>query len=774
MIQILGIRPYFKKKKDLWEEGYKVFGRCPSVTDLLENYQTYLDEIPPSDRYNIHFTHWQCAQKAHEFKESYVIPFDIDGIDPSLCLEDTYLPVICGTLGVKVDETGAIFTGHGLHLLVLLPQPFLANFYQEMKVHYRGVCDKITQALKLAGLPGYAEPGLFHTGCLGIRMPGTENRKKDKPPIQTRLLNGRTLPVSFDLKKLSGLPDISGTEHVKPNRFFKIDTKAVLAGCEFLKAWKTEPKNMHEPEWYAMLSVVGNCDGGEKLAQEYSAGFDKYSFEATEKKLSQALASSGPRTCANINSIWGRCRTCPNFEKVASPISLKSSEYIETQDSGFHTVIFDKNGNARKGKPCYEDLRKYFDNEFKYKVLGASRLCYTWTGTHYEEREDVYLEAFAQEKFDPYAVTGMTDEFKKLVCRTNIAPLSWFITTTEKKINFKNGVLDLESGELIPHSRDIGFRYVLPYDFDPYAKAPVFEQFLEQITCGDGDIAKLLMEYSGYAFSGDRCWSRLALILIGSGYNGKSTFMHVLRALAGRHNFSSFKMTDLKSEHKCQMMDGKLFNLAEETPADSWDETEYFKNIIAGGDIYCRMIYKKGYNIENKTKFIFASNELPRTKDTTDGFFSRLLIVPFNASFENKDDKEMKEKLLAELPGIFNLVLEGYKRLMKTKTFTMPSAVSEELDKYRMETDQATRWIKERITILPLNGASPYVYIRDVYHSYKTEMISESERPVTADHFGKKLRKAIPDHKDRIRFKKTGEKQGRAITDATIMSADKF
>ncbi len=790
MIQILGLRSYFNEN-GVEDEKLEFFQRrwqAPSVIDLIENYEAYLEKIPTAERYNIYFTQFQNTSKRHSFKESYVIPFDIDGIDVSLLPEmasesqaemkglkasiNPYLEVVCKTLGLNVYETGAIFTGHGLHLIVALKDPITSPlFYKGIRPHYNAVCAKVTQALEAANLPGYAEcPGLFSTGVTGFRMPGTENRKPDKPPVLTRLLQRKIVPVDFDLKALSGLPDVALEDQFTPNRNFKVDTEAVLAGCDFLKFAKAEPNSVSEAQWYAMLSITGRCENGTQLSHEYSQGYAGYNYDQTELKLNQALEASKPRTCKNINQLWGKCQGCPNFEKVGSPISLKGEGYIDTQDSGFHTTYVDDKGNLKVGKPVYEDLRKFYERKVRYKVMGESGICYTWTGTHYQIMGDLYLKSFAQTNFIPESSKKMRDEFKDLVCCTNLVPPQWFVDTTQKRINFKNGVLDLRTGDLEPHNKEYGFRYVLPYDYDASATCPTFENYLDQVLSKDEELKKVLLEYAGYSFSGDRCWTDQVLVLIGPGGNGKSVFLDVLKELAGDNNFSDLDWKDIRNPTMRAMMDGKLFNLMEESPSDALLKSAFFKNIVTGGGMSINMKYKNPYTIRNKTKLMFSCNEMPESSDHTEGFFRRLLIVPFKVVFNEKlgnVDRELRPKLFKELSGIFNLVLGGYQRLNKQKRFTKSQETENQLEAYKLDVDHATRWIKENVHAFPLNGGEKWAVIPEMYQAYRNEMMSSGERPVTHINFGKKLSQIIPEYPNRLRQKKLHGKNNRVLIDCS-------
>jgi putative DNA primase/helicase len=579
--------------------------------------------------------------------------------------------------------------------------------------------------------------------------------------------------VTFDWQKLSGVPDVKPEDQVNPKHYPAIDTKGVLAGCLFLHHAKKEPNKIDEAQWYAMLSIVGRLKDGPALCHEMSQGHKGYSREETEVKINQALDSSGPRTCKNIGRLFPGCKDCAYYEKISSPITIKGKDFIETESTGFHKVYVNAKGNLTVGKPQFDDLRKHFERSHPYRTMGESGICYMWNGTHYEIMGDLHLEEYAQARFEPKALTHMTKEFKSLVCRTNLTPPDWFTRSTEKKINFKNGVLDLRTGDLSPHSMENGFRYVLPYDYDEGARCPTFDTFLHQVTGGDQDLADLLMEFAGYSFSGDFPWAQKILVLTGEGSNGKSTFIDVLRALAGKNNYSSLTWKAMNNQTTLQLMDGKLFNISEEAPKHALSDSTLFKNLTTGGEIQLKMLYKQPYEIQNKTKLIFACNELPQSEDTTKGYFRRFLIAPFQYEFSKEKgnvDPHIRGKLVKELPGIFNLVRKGYDRLVKQQEFTDARAAARQLDEYKLEVDHATRWIRENMHVLPLNGGCKWVVSSEVYQNYRNEMLISGEKPLTAVGFGKKLSREIPEYDGRASRKKLQGKTLRVLLDVTCQS----
>jgi putative DNA primase/helicase len=464
-------------------------------------------------------------------------------------------------------------------------------------------------------------------------------------------------------------------------------------------------------------------------------------------KIEQATNASGPRTCKSISQLWAGCQKCPHFKNNSSPILIRGEDTLKTEHTGFHDMIFDPETNkVKRGKPNFSDLRRFFERHHFYR--SHDKIVWVWTGTHYEEMTNEEIKNFAQKHFDPYASAGMRAEFLDLVQCTNLVQQEVWNAGTFGKINLKNGVLDLAKMELTPHSKDYGFKYVLPYDYDPKAQAPAFQKFLHEICAGREPLINTLLEFGGYALSGAACIYHKALVLEGEGNNGKSTFIDVLKDLVGKGSYSTLAFKDLDQTERRSALDGVLFNITEETP-NKLNDTTSFKNIISGGDIPMRKLYKNAYSIQNKAKLIFSCNEMPMSSDTSRGFFRRFLIVPFEVKFSKQlknIDVNMRDKLKGELPGILNLFLEGYQRLKAQSSFSKSEDDDKDLQRYQEAIDPMLVWLKENVTVLEL-PSEKFVTATTMFENFRQwcDKNGFDARVKNAVSLGIQLRRYIPD-----------------------------
>lgn len=769
MIQLIGLRSFLDPKTNKEKKKHELFGLAPTLPELFLNLAKYIEQIPEDQRWNVYYTALDCVEPAkcngalRKFKSQQAIPFDFDGIDTTKL--DEYIRIFGQISNLDLTKVVQVFSGNGLQLLVFLEQPFVDSTFFETKRHqYKAICERLNEAFTAAQLPGGADSSVWSPARI-LRLPETENRKPKKDARLAKLLQSNLEPQPFDWALVSQIPELTVADHLaewNDKKAPKLDNKAIFSGCDFIKWIQTQPEQVREPHFYAALSIIGRMENGRSIAHKLQeairdSGTDtsvaSFTSAQTDSKLDAALANSGPRTCANINTHWGKCAKCPNFNKITSPVLLKSQDFIATLESGFYK--YSKQGAPI---PAYSDLLKYFEQKTHFKTLDQNGLVFGWNGTHYTEYTPTMIKHFALRNFKPLPKQAYVNEFLNLVSEENLVTSEFFLNN-DGFINVKNGVLNVEKRTLSPHDPARGFRYVLPYDFDPLAKAPRFNQFLDEITGGDKTLRAILEEFGGWALSGDDYWIHKCLLLVGEGKNGKSKFINALRYVAGLSNIGAMSLEALiSSQNNRQLLEGKLFNIASEMSHKDMRDTDMFKRLTEGAVIDVKKMYYQPYLMENRAKFIFACNTLPASTDQSYGFLRRMLIVPFDQTFEGAaDDPFIDKKFKQELPGIFNIFLEGYARLKAQGQFTESKRSIVAHEEYAEENNPVSEFLFEceDVWVNPLNGKCTCVKLKDLYEAFVDwntvgEARDKKVGNLSMAAFSKALRRALPQGKDRI------------------------
>lgn len=647
--------------------------------------------------------------------------------------------IVAEVLGVDIDALGVLAFGSGCAIFVMPEKPLGGGDVFDQMNAYKVVMERIKTSVRAQGIFIDVE-NMWKKGAL-VPMPDAQLESGYCSVAWSDIR-----PVDFDLWAVADLKVDEG-ETLPPETlqaFPKPDTDTVLEECAFLRE-RARSEDLTWKEKGAALSVLSHVAGkgtnsSLDLAHEFARNWKGYDNVKIAGDISKALAF-GPSTCITVNAACGKhsvCPTCPHWGHVTSPVMIQSSDFVATESTGFHKIQTNERGVVRK-IPDYEGLRRHFYKQAPYVTISDSEATFTWNGKIWNPVFDLTIKGFAQKHFKPMADSKMASEFLNIVKRTELRLQSWFNESTEGKMNFQNGVLDIKTMQFEKHSIKYGFRSVLPYDYDPEATCPRFEQFLREVTLDRQELIDIILEFAGYSLSGDKCWEQKAIVLLGEGQNGKSKLVSVIKALAGEGASTSQTFVDLEKDTNRASLDGSLFNIAEETPSKSLMDSSLFKALIGGAEVSVKRLYQQPYEIRNRAKFWMLCNEMPRTADKAHALLRRLCIVPFDAMFTgDKDDKRIEEKLMVELPGILNLVLASYKKMLERGGLPPSEIALQKLHEYREENDNVYRWFTE--CVQDLGPDSEYwTTPQELFFSYQKYANDQGEKPATGPSFFKRL-----------------------------------
>ena len=310
-------------------------------------------------------------------------------------------------------------------------------------------------------------------------------------------------------------------------------------------------------------------------------------------------------------------------------------------------------------------------------------------------------------------------------------------------INLQNGTFEIspQGTKLRPFDRSDFITYQLPFEYNPQAKAPIFEAYLNRVL-PDPQRQRVLAEYLGFVFikhGSNILKEEKALILYGTGANGKSVFFEVVNALLGTDNVSSYSLQSLTNDNGYfrAKLANKLVNYASEINGNL--EVSVFKQLVSGEPVEARLPYGQPFILKQYAKLIFNCNELPKDVEHTNAYFRRFLIIPFDVTIpEHEQDKNLHTKIIEnELSGVFNWVLQGLNRLLKQKGFSNCDAARQALEQYKVESNSVQMFLNENEYKGSLTN---YKLIKDLYPEYRAFCIDDGMTPFKKTNFIKQLR----------------------------------
>jgi putative DNA primase/helicase len=258
---------------------------------------------------------------------------------------------------------------------------------------------------------------------------------------------------------------------------------------------------------------------------------------------------------------------------------------------------------------------------------------------------------------------------------------------------------------------------------------------------GDSEsMVRYLQRAFGYALTGDVS-EQCLFFFVGDGSNGKTTLLEVIRTMLGDYA----RQAETKSlvargrdgiPNDVARLAGARFVVASEIGQGRRLEEAVVKPLTGGDTILARYLYGEFFEFEAQFKWFVALNHLPIVQDLTEGMWRRIKVIRFPVRIsEQEKDKHLKQKLLAEGPGILNWLVTGCLDWQETG-LGEPATVTTAVSNYRAEMGSSTRFIEERCCI----SHSVRVGVSSLYEAYATWCKQRNQSTWSMKDFNKSLR----------------------------------
>lgn len=362
----------------------------------------------------------------------------------------------------------------------------------------------------------------------------------------------------------------------------------------------------------------------------------------------------------------------------------------------------------------------------KYKIITTPAGVHFYTGTFWQLMTDGDVKHFLMSAAqslggDPGEVRHhrFVDELLAQLKTHTVANA----VSAVNKINLLNGTYDTVTGKLGPHSEEDYLFYVLPYELNAKAKSPTFDKYLQTVL-PNKKYQNVIFNYVASCFSSVKLEKMLCLY--GSGANGKSVLLDIIKGVLGKDNCAFAQIDSLaadgqRGQNSRTLLHNKLINISYEAKFNRIDFS-LFKMLASREPVEARYMYGNPFYMENYARIVYSVNQLPTHLESTQGFFRRLLIVPFETTIAAKDqDKRLAEKIVAEeAPGVLNYILRALTTFSKTEDINVPQELDKLIDDLETETDNVKLWLKE--TGYEADTKTPHAKLpplKDVYFEYK-------------------------------------------------------
>lgn len=305
--------------------------------------------------------------------------------------------------------------------------------------------------------------------------------------------------------------------------------------------------------------------------------------------------------------------------------------------------------------------------------------------------------------------------------------------------NMKNGTLNLETMEFREHMPTDMLTKITKIDYKPEADCPKWLAFMDKIFEGNKDLINYMQTALGYSLTGntgEQCW----FVLYGIGANGKSTFMNIIQEILGDYaintpfdTFLSKAKGDIPND--LARMRGARFVSAIEAGENRKFNESLLKNIVGSDRITARFLRQEFFDFYPECKIWLAANHKPLVKEFSSGFWRKIRLIPFKVVIPEEERILQYDKILLEKKtGIFNWILEGYKKWKEEKLKT-PLEIEEATAQYRDQMDVLSEFIEECC----IENHQVRITTKELYRAYKGWCDENNEKEIVKKVFGRRL-----------------------------------
>ncbi|MBC8539212.1 hypothetical protein H8693_09760 [Christensenellaceae bacterium NSJ-63] len=353
--------------------------------------------------------------------------------------------------------------------------------------------------------------------------------------------------------------------------------------------------------------------------------------------------------------------------------------YLHIKENGHILVV--KRGNEKRVV-----LYQYRDNH--YKLLTESDC-------------KAYIKSFLPVKIRKPADWEVP--YKELI--TDYANISENdLNSNEDIINFKNGILNIKTNELLPHNPKYLCTIQIPCDWKPdlsLEDAPIFKDFLNTITSGNVDDQKTLLEVIGLCISNVDCsLFKKLLILKGVGNTGKTVFRQFVINTIGEKNSHSLDIKQLSERFAISELYGiRLAGYGDMSFADV-KAMDKIKELTGGDSTRAEAKYQNGYQFKYKGFLMYCCNELPHFapgQDRGEWVYGRFLIVSCNNPIpQERQDKHLLEKLYNEREAVVSVAIRYLQKAIERGNLTESEQTLQNRKNYEIRNNSFALFLKEK------------------------------------------------------------------------------
>jgi putative DNA primase/helicase len=322
-------------------------------------------------------------------------------------------------------------------------------------------------------------------------------------------------------------------------------------------------------------------------------------------------------------------------------------------------------------------------------------------------------------------------------------------------VGVQNGILNVETRELIAPKPSYLISKRLRVHYDPSAACLKFARFLEEVQ-PDPEVRRLLQQLAGVCLYGEPLIQNL-IFFHGHGANGKSTFIETLAWMLGDYATPLATETLMTNHRDPQAASPDLMKLkgarlafCNETGEGRLLDSNAVKLLTGFDTLSARPLYGSPVSFTPSHSLIMTGNHRPIIRETGEALWRRMLLIAWPVTIPaGERDPDLQAKMRAEGSGILNWALAGLADFRKTNRLAVPASVRSATDDYRTEQDIVGEWIDERLT----RAADAQLQTKTAYDDYRFWCQDNGHKAMTKNSLTRKLaEKGIDRDKSRVHY----------------------
>lgn len=568
---------------------------------------------------------------------------------------------------------------------------------------------------------------------------------KDGVEIDIKTQGGYTLlpPSIHPEKEFGKYQFISKTLTPKPTDWLKFEKHLATKGFFTKIDLKEKDTSLSQYDYNDLLK--GKFRRGERRIKQNSLYIKKRIMNSSKEAASNAVFA--------VNQ---KCD--PPLSDTEVQNNIESSEKFFMSHAKENRKKYDEPvmTKTEKGKEEIDETSAYIQSLYKFITLRKMDDILVYNGKIYDYNDAPSLIKENAEKLIENCTTYHRNEVINKIKAQTYTDLEKFDSDLDS-ITIENGILNLDTFLITEHSPDNLTRILFPVeyikpehtvnqdtvfeDIEKNLEDTLFWKFLKSSFTIDKKFRRIdfntLLEITASFFVKRNIDERMFLLL-GSGENGKSTYLDYLSSMIGPTNISNITLQDLE-EDKFMRADlhGKTANIFSDLQANELRNTGKIKAIASNEPIQVQRKNKNPFSMHAFAKLIFSCNRFPKVYDQTQGFFRRWIIVKMERNFEGDPERDdtLKERLLQnrdEMNRVFSSLVHLSQILRKKNKFINSKKWRDIQKEWNENADPLNDFIDNYII-----DSETHVTKRETYKFYKEIMFEKGETIMGIGTFGK-------------------------------------